>query len=71
MSSSDSSMEKSKRLVSDGRQPDSQLKRVRGDGWRSVIVSCCCEKLVAVAGDSSGTQRKGNVHSWKQLPRND
>jgi hypothetical protein len=25
-------------------------------------VSCCYEKLVAEAGDSSGTQRKGNVH---------
>jgi hypothetical protein len=24
-------------------------------------VSCCCEKLVAEAGDSSGTQRKENV----------
>jgi hypothetical protein len=22
-------------------------------------VSCCCEKLVAEAGDSSGTQKKG------------
>jgi hypothetical protein len=31
-------------------------------------VSCCCEKLVAEAGDSSGTQRKGNVHRWKTLP---
>jgi hypothetical protein len=29
--------------------------------WGSVVVSCCCEKLVAEAGDSSGTQRKGNV----------
>jgi hypothetical protein len=26
-----------------------------------VVVSCCCEKLVAEAGNSSGTQRKGNV----------
>jgi hypothetical protein len=25
-------------------------------------VSCCVEKLVAEAGDSSGTQRKGNDH---------
>jgi hypothetical protein len=24
-------------------------------------VSCCCEKLVAEVGDSSGTQRKGNA----------
>jgi hypothetical protein len=27
-------------------------------------------KLVAEAGDSSGTQRKGNVRRWKPLPRN-
>jgi hypothetical protein len=33
-------------------------------------VSCCCEKLVAEAGDSSGTHRKGNVRSWKPLPNN-
>jgi hypothetical protein len=26
------------------------------------------EKLVAEARDSSGTQRKGNVHRWKPLP---
>jgi multidrug resistance efflux pump len=28
------------------------------------------EKLVAEAGYSSGTQRKGNVHCWKPLPSN-
>jgi hypothetical protein len=33
-------------------------------------VSCCCEKLVAETGDSSGTQRKGNVCRWKPLPSN-
>jgi hypothetical protein len=27
--------------------------------WGLVAVSCCCEKLVAEVGDSSGTQRKG------------
>jgi hypothetical protein len=32
------------------------------DCWVSVFVSCYCEKLVAVAGDNSGTQRKQNVH---------
>jgi hypothetical protein len=26
------------------------------------------EKLVAEAGDSSGTQMKRNVHCWKTLP---
>jgi hypothetical protein len=26
------------------------------------------EKLVSEAGDSSGTQRKGNVCHWKPLP---
>jgi hypothetical protein len=34
-------------------------------------VSCCCEKMVAEAGDSSGTQRKGNVRRLKPLPNND
>jgi hypothetical protein len=29
------------------------------------------EKLVAEVGDSSGTQRKGNVLRWKPLPSND
>jgi hypothetical protein len=28
------------------------------------------EKLLAEAGDSSGTQRKGKVCSWKPLPSN-
>jgi hypothetical protein len=26
-----------------------------------VVVSCSCKKLVTEAGESSGTQRKGNV----------
>jgi hypothetical protein len=30
--------------------------------WGSAVVSCCCEKLVAKAGDSSGNQRKGTIH---------
>jgi hypothetical protein len=38
--------------------------------WGSVVVSCCREKLVADAGDSSGTQRKGNVGRWKPLSSN-
>jgi hypothetical protein len=36
----------------------------------TVVVSCYCEKLIAEAGDSSGTQRKGNVRRWKPLPSN-
>jgi hypothetical protein len=28
-------------------------------------------KLVAEAEDSVGTQKKGNIHSWKLLPRMD
>jgi hypothetical protein len=28
------------------------------------------EKLVAEAGESSETQRKGNVRCWKPIPRN-
>jgi hypothetical protein len=37
--------------------------------WGSVM-SYYCEKLVAEAGDSSGTQRKWNAHHWKPLPSN-
>jgi hypothetical protein len=33
-------------------------------------VSCCCEMLVAGAGDSSGTRRKGNIRRWKRLSKN-
>jgi hypothetical protein len=36
----------------------------------SVVVSCCCFKLIAEARDSSETQRKGNVRRWKPLPSN-
>jgi hypothetical protein len=36
----------------------------------SIVVSCCCEKVVTEVGDSSGTQRKGNVRRWKPLPTN-
>jgi hypothetical protein len=38
--------------------------------YGSVVVICCCEKVKAEAGDSSGTQRKGNVSHWKPLPSN-
>jgi hypothetical protein len=38
--------------------------------WSSVFVRSCSEKLVAQAGDSSGTQRKLNVLCWKPPPRN-
>jgi hypothetical protein len=41
----------------------SQLSRLRVAAVRS-------KKLVAEAGDSSGTQRKGNVCRWKPLPSN-
>jgi hypothetical protein len=37
----------------------------------SLVVRCCYEKLVAEVGDSSRTQRKGNVRCWKLLPSND
>jgi hypothetical protein len=36
-----------------------------------VLESCCCEKLVAEASDSSGAHRKGNVCRWKLLPSSD
>jgi hypothetical protein len=41
-----------------------------GNRWVSAVVSLCCEKLVAEAGDSSGIQRKWNVCHWKLLPSN-
>jgi hypothetical protein len=34
-------------------------------------VSYCCEKLVAEARDSPGTQRNMNDNRWKPLPSND
>jgi hypothetical protein len=34
----------------------------------SVVVNYCCENLEDEAGDSSGTQRKGNIRRWKPLP---
>jgi hypothetical protein len=37
--------------------------------WGSVVVSCCCEKLVAETRDSSGTQRKQNICHWKLPPK--
>jgi hypothetical protein len=36
----------------------------------TIIVNYCCEKVIAGAGDSLGTQRKGNIRCWKQLPSN-
>jgi hypothetical protein len=38
--------------------------------WGSDVVSCCCEKLIAEAGDSLGTQKKVTVCHWKSLPSN-
>jgi hypothetical protein len=38
--------------------------------WGSVVVSCCCEKLVAEARDSSGTKWNGNTRRLKPLPSN-
>jgi hypothetical protein len=40
------------------------------NSWGSAIMSCCCEKLVAEARDSLGTQKKGNIYHWKLLPNN-
>jgi hypothetical protein len=36
----------------------------------TVIVSSCCEKLIAEARNNSGTQTKANVCCWKPLPSN-
>jgi hypothetical protein len=40
------------------------------DCCRSVAVSCCCEKLAAEAGVSSGSQREADIRRWKPLPSN-
>jgi hypothetical protein len=40
----------------------SQLQNCSGS-----VVSCCCEKLVAKACDSSGTHRKKDARRWKPL----
>jgi hypothetical protein len=42
----------------------------QSEGCCVSVVSCCCEKLVAEATDSLGTQRKGNIHRWKPLLSN-
>jgi hypothetical protein len=55
-----------------------KMLQARKGGWWitevedccSVVVESCCEKLVAEAGASSGTKRKGNIHRWKPLPSN-
>jgi hypothetical protein len=47
-----------------------ELVSERDNCWGSVVVSCRCEKLVAEAGDSSETQRKGKVRRWKPLSSN-
>jgi hypothetical protein len=45
------------------------LFQVAGSEWgvsrSSVVVSCCCQKLVAEAGDTSATRRKRNVLKWR------
>jgi hypothetical protein len=46
---------------------------VRWQGWLSRLSQLRVavvrnEKLVAEVGNSSGTQRKGNVRRWKMLP---
>jgi hypothetical protein len=57
-------------------------KKRRSLGWYSIdsghgvreledccgnVVSCCCEKLVALARDSLGSQKKGKICHWKLL----
>jgi hypothetical protein len=36
----------------------------------SVVVRCCCEKLVADVGDNLGNQRMGKVRRGNPLPSN-
>jgi hypothetical protein len=47
----------------------SQLTELVGELVRELLRFSRCE-LVAVAGDSSETQRKENVRRWKPLPSN-
>jgi hypothetical protein len=50
----------------------SEVKQLVGefeDCGGSVVVSCCCQKLVTVAGDSSRTQSKGNGRWLKAVTR--
>jgi hypothetical protein len=49
-------------------EPESKECVERESADRQYVDSCSCEKLVAKAGDISGTQRKGNVRRWKPLP---
>jgi hypothetical protein len=44
-----------KQTVSDASSVESNGASWLEDRWGSVLVSCCCEKLVAETGDSSGT----------------
>jgi hypothetical protein len=46
------------------------ISRTDNLGGGSIVMSCCCEKLVAEARESLGTQRKGNIRHWKPLPSN-
>jgi hypothetical protein len=52
----------------DGCLTPRQTGRLTVGQLRAAVVRS--EKLVAEAGDSSGTQRKGNVRRWKPLPSN-
>jgi hypothetical protein len=47
------------------------LLATQSEKCSSVVVICCCEKLVAEVGDLSGSQRKGNVRRCKPLRDND
>jgi hypothetical protein len=42
-----------------------RVSEVVGELVSKITVGSLCEKVVAEVGDSSGTQRKGNVRHWK------
>jgi hypothetical protein len=60
----------SEEYVSQCKELVGELVNESDNSWSSDVVSCCCEKLEAEAGDSLGTQRKENFQCWKLQPSN-
>jgi hypothetical protein len=54
-------------LVCDWIELVSEFVSWLNNRWCSVVVSCCCEKLVIEVRNSSRIQSKGNVRRWKPL----
>jgi hypothetical protein len=58
------------RLCNEDQLPLPVSKSVEREsvGRQLRVVVVRSEKMVAEAGDISGTQRKGDIHRWKPLP---